>query len=71
MSRPQFAAVRNVVGGDDVSVLAVGPTSQDLAHAGGDVILPIWYREGAQPVRAGDRLGTWVDVSTRYVMATR
>ena len=69
MKLAKFAAVRTIVGSDDVIVLCVG-TKDYLRHVGGD-ILPIWYRENGLEPRDGDRLTTWVDVSTRYVMAAR
>jgi hypothetical protein len=70
MNRAKFAAARTIVGTDDVRILAVGPNEAHLRFVGGDAVLPIWYREDTEEPRAGDTLPTWVDVSTRYVMAT-
>ena len=70
MTAAQFAVVHAIVGTDDVKVVAIGPSAAHLTHVGGD-ILPIWYREGAHAPLVGDRVATWVDVSTRYVMASR
>ena len=68
MKLAKFAAVRTIVGSDDVIILFVG-TKDRLRHVGGDMILPIWYREDGREPRDGDRLTPWVDGSTRYIMA--
>ncbi len=64
-----YAAVQTAYG-DDVTVLAVSESREQLRFVSRE-ILPIWYREGSRTPSVGERLSTWVDVSTRYVMAPR
>lgn len=54
----------------DVTVLGLYCTEQEAekAHPQTDV-LPVQYCKDAGPVRVGDKLSTWVDVSTCYAMA--
>lgn len=68
MARVMFASVR-FVGTDAAIVLAVGKTREELS---GDV-LPVWFGPPGyhRTPRVGDRLPTWVDVSTRYLLAAQ
>lgn len=69
-----YVAIRDVVGSSCVDVLAVSDTLTHLTFAGGDCILEVWYAPLAYPTRppvVGERLDTWVDVSTRYAIAPR
>jgi hypothetical protein len=66
-----YAAVRDVFGSSSVDVLAIGDTREQLRFVGGDRVLGIWYRAGCRAPRVGERLDTWTDVSTPYVMAPR
>jgi hypothetical protein len=63
----QYAAVREIVGSTDVAIIDTAASANLLAG----FILPVWYREGCRAPEPGERLGTWIDVSTRYVMAPR
>lgn len=69
--RARYVAVRDITGSDDVCVVAVGDSRDTLRYVGADRVLPIHYRSGSVAPLPGDRLGTWVDVSTRYVVASR
>lgn len=72
---PKLARVAGVLPGrtcPDVTVLAVGDDREALRGEGR--ILEIYYFGGAgerRPPLVGERLGTWQDVTTLYVMAPR
>lgn len=72
MSRAGWIVGRAPVGSDDVEVVHVCQREEDAKRlaTGWLVAMPVYYREGKPEPRTGDRLGTWVDGTTRYAVAS-
>lgn len=71
MSRPVYATVLVSAASTVVEVVALHearPAAEDPRAAART--LPIYYRRGGAAPRVGDRLDTWRDASTRWVMAS-
>ena len=76
MSRAAWIVGYTPVGSDDVEVRALAASESEAKGAAGITrgwlrAMEIHYRAGSREPRVGDRLGTWVDGSTRYAMAPR